>query len=577
MLTLLRIKNLALVVDVTLEFRPGFNAITGETGAGKSILIGAISLALGERADRGLIRSGADSCTVEATFDLSHIDLRSFLLDNGLEACEGGLLIVKRTLMASGVNRQFINGSPTTLNVLATLGNWLVDIHGPYDHQSLLRPAEQLRLLDGFGKCEPLRNAFADVCRRLSDIAAAKAELIIDDVAYVRQLELLRHQVAEISAAELRPDEESELQDEFNRTNNAARILDLGQNALGRLADDEESLLNSVGALGRLLMELNRIDPTADHLRVAHAQVVTMLGELKADLDRYVENVTVDPARLQQLEERLNLLQSLKRKYGHTLSDVVAFGQKAARELELMESRASRLAQLDRERRELNEELRRLGGRLTANRQRVIPALQRQIADQLAQLGFGRSHFEIALVTANAAESAAAPPPSSVTGYDQIEFLFAPNPGEPARPLRAIASSGEMARVMLALKTVLAAQDAVPVLVFDEVDANIGGETARTVGLKMREIGRHRQVLCVTHLAPVAACAAHHFVVSKVIEHDRTNTSITPLEGSARVHELARMLGGTGAAALEHARVLIETDGAPAPPRKPRSKAAARG
>jgi DNA repair protein RecN (Recombination protein N) len=577
MLSILRIKNLALVEDVTLELSPGFNAITGETGAGKSILIGALSLALGERADRGLIRSGADACTVEATFDLrgARIPAESFLQENGLEPCEGGMLIVKRTLSNSGGNRQFVNGSPTTLNVLATLGNWLVDIHGPYDHQSLLRPGAQLDLLDGFARCQPVRRAFADMSRRLAGLAESRRELVIDDAAYNRRLELLRHQIAEINAARLRPDEEPELQEAFQRASNAARILELAQETRQLLSGDGPSLSELLGTLGRALTDLHRMDPGIEPLRALHAQAAEILDEVRVGLDRHVDRVFVDPVRLQQLEERINLIQSMKRKYGPTLAYVLVFGRKAAGDLEMLESRASRLAEIDLERGRLNSELQRLGATLTASRRRAIPDLQREIASQLAELGFKRSHFEVALETSPAREDSAAASSGSLAGFDQIEFLFAPNPGEPPRPLRAIASSGEMARVMLALKTVLAAQDAVPVLVFDEVDANIGGETAQTVGLKMRELGRHHQVFCVTHLAPVAACAPHHWVVNKQLEQDRTTTSIAAVHAEERIRELARMLGGSGPAAIGHARALLEAQ--PAPRRKSRGKAVGAG
>jgi DNA repair protein RecN (Recombination protein N) len=577
MLTNLRIKNLALVVDLTLELQPGYTAVTGETGAGKSILIGAINLALGERADRGLIRSGADACTVEATFDLRGVDLpiESFLIENGLEACEDGLLILKRTLTAAGTNRQFINGSPTTLSVLATLGNWLVDIHGPYDHQSLLRPAEQLNLLDGFGKLESLRHSFAEAVQRLAALASARAELIVDDATYTRRVELLRHQVREIDAARVRAEEEEELQLEYRRVSNAARILELGQAALRQLSEDDDSLLNAMGGVGRAFLELKRVDPAAEPLGLLHEQATTLLRELRTDLDHYVERIAVDPARLQQLEERLNLVQSLKRKYGHTLAEVIAFGQDAARELQSLEDRASHLSRIDEQCREVNDRLRQLGGELTRARRRVIPVLQRQIAEELAQLGFRQSHFEIALVSAEPTAGGDAATAPLATGFDQVEFLFAPNPGEPPRPLRAIASSGEMARVMLALKTVLAVQDSVPLLIFDEVDANIGGDTAQTVGRKMREIGRHRQVLCITHLAPVAARASHHFAVSKTVQLERTSTRIDRLEGATRIDELARMLGGPGEAAGQHARALLAAAEDAAAPRKTRASTAA--
>jgi DNA repair protein RecN (Recombination protein N) len=560
MLTTLRIKNLALVADLTVELGPGYNAITGETGAGKSILIGALQLAVGERADRTMIRSGADGCAVEATFDLrdSGLPIARFLSENGLEPCEDGQLILKRTLGVAGTNRQFINGSPATLAALSTLGDWLVDLHGPHDHQSLLRPGRQLQLLDAYAKLGPLRERFADCASRLAAVASAKTALIVDEATYARRVELLRHQVTEIEAARLRPDEEEELQAEFTRSSNAARILELSQAVLRRLTEDDDSLLSALGGLGRVLLELQRLDPGTGGLVAAHELSVAMLGELQGELRRYVERVEVDPERLGLLEERLNLLQALKRKYGRALEEVIAFGQSAAHELQSLEQREQELERLDRDLTAWRAELRGIGRELTAARRRVIPALEREVTAQLAELGFRRSHFEIALSSADASGAGdGVGEVRSAAGFDEVEFLFAANPGEPPRPLRAIASSGEIARVMLALKTVLAAQDDVPVLIFDEVDANIGGDTAENVGRRMREIGRHRQVLCITHLAPVAARASAHFVVTKVTEGGRTTTQIAGVTGVGRVEELARMLGGPGEAARQHAEALL--------------------
>ena len=552
MLTALRIKNLALVADLTLELAPGFNAITGETGAGKSIILGALNLVLGERADRMLLRAGCESCTVEATFDVRTLraPLKSFLEENGLEPCEDGQLLLKRTFTAAGTNRQFINGSPTTLVVLAQLGQWLVDIHGPHEHQSLLQPARQLAILDAFGGLLPLREQFAGLVRHRAEIESQKATLIVDEKTYAQQLDLLRHQVNEITAAKLHPDEEAQITGEHQRASNAARLLELCQSALGVLSDDENSLFDQAGAVGRHLQELQRVDPAAAPLRQQHEQAVASLRDLQAELSRYADKLDLDPARLQELEERLDLIHSLRRKYGASLAEVIAFGDDAKRKLQQLESRDVELARLNSDLNKLDTELARVGGDLSAQRKKLIPKLSNSVTKHLGDLGFAQSQFSITLST-----DAAAP---HSTGFDSVEFQFAPNPGEPARPLRAIASSGEMARVMLALKTVLAVEDEVPVLIFDEVDANIGGETAVAVGEKMRQISREHQVLCVTHLAPVAAAAAAHYVVTKQVEGGRTVSEIHLLDAKERVTELARMLGGQSDAARRHAQSLLK-------------------
>ncbi|MEJ5237063.1 MAG: DNA repair protein RecN [Limisphaera sp.] len=559
MLRTLRIKNLALVEDLTWELGPGYNVITGETGAGKSILIGALELVLGERADRTRLRSGADSATVEAVFDVQdlRIPLADWLEENGLEPCEDGRLVLKRTVTASGLNRQFVNGTPTTLAVLKRLGDWLVDIHGPHDHQSLLQPGRQLDLLDAYGGLQELRTRFAQACQERARLEQQRAALAMDEAAHARQVDLLRHQVREITEARLQPEEEETLPALHQRLSNAARLLQLTRAALDLLSESESSILQQAGVMGRALQELQRLDPAAREFVESHARAVEQWRALREDLSRYADRLELDPERLQEVEQRLDLIHSLKRKYGRTVAEVLAFGEQARRQLETLEQREAELARLQAAIAQVDQTLRALGAELTERRRKVIPGLTRAVGRQLEDLGFRQSHFEVQLESELDAWTAG--PPPAPTGFDRIEFLFAPNPGEPPRPLRAIASSGELARVMLALKTVLAAQDEIPVLVFDEVDANVGGETAHAVGAKMREIAAHRQVLCVTHLPQVAAAASHHWVVRKSVRQGRTVSELEPLEASARVEELARMLGGRTEEALRHAAALLES------------------
>jgi DNA repair protein RecN (Recombination protein N) len=557
MLSTLRIKNLALVTDLTLELQPGYNVITGETGAGKSIIIGALNLVLGERADRTLIRSGEESCSVEAVFDASQIraPLKSFLEENGLEPCEDGQLVLKRTFNVSGTNRQFINGSPTSLNVLARLGEWLVDMHGPHDHQSLLLPAKQLDLLDAFGDVTGERAAFAELVHQRNSLLAKKAALIVDEKTYAQQLDLLRFQVKEIEAARLQPDEEVQIEQDHKRSSNAARLLQLSQAALDILSESESSLFSQAGVIGRTLQELHRVDGSAAPLLELHEQGVSAFRDLQASLSSYADKVDVDPQRLQELEERLNLIHSLKRKYGVTLAEVIAFGEDVKQKLESLEGRDEELARINLELEKLNAKLRRAGEALTAKRKKVAPQFGKAAARQLGDLGFKQSKFDIAISTTSFGDEITS---LKLNGFDDVEFQFAPNLGEPPKPLRAIASSGEMARVMLALKTVLAAVDDIPVLIFDEVDANVGGETANAVGEKMKQIATKHQVLCITHLPQVAAPADAHYLVSKVEKNGRTISEINLMDRTQRLTELARMLGGQSDAARKHAEALLK-------------------
>jgi DNA repair protein RecN (Recombination protein N) len=555
MLTTLRIKNLALVSDLTLELQAGFNAITGETGAGKSIIIGGLNLVLGERADRTLIRSGCESCSVEAVFDTRNLKapLKLFLEENGLEPGDEHQLVLKRNFSTNGANRQFINGSPTTLNVLGAIGEWLVDMHGPHDHQSLLHPAKQLLILDAFAGLEKARAEFSELVQRRSTLENEKTKLIVDEKTYAQQLDLLRFQVREIFSAKLQVDEEIELQQEHRRASNSAKLVELSQSALGQLSEDENSLIAQAGRIGRTIQELQKLDPSAGCVLSLHEQAVAALRDVQSDLSHYADRLEINPERLGALEERLDLVQSLKRKYGGTLEEVISFGEDAQKKLESLEQRDAELARLNLDLQKSEKDLREIGKQLSDARRKFIPKLAKAVVKQLNDLGFEQSHFDISITTEKEISSTL-----MNSGFDSIEFQFAPNPGEPARPLRAIASSGEMSRVMLALKTSLALQDEIPVLIFDEIDANVGGQTASVVGEKMRQIGEQHQVLCITHLPAVAASASSHYLVSKEISEGRTISKIVLLEKSERVTEVARMFGGQSDVARQHAKSLLK-------------------
>ena len=557
MLTDLRIKNLALVNDLAIQLGPGYNSITGETGAGKSILIGALGLVLGERADRTLIRDDNDYCSVEAIIDVGALGkaFHSHLENNGIEPCEDSQLLLKRSFSANGGNRQFVNGSQTTLSVLASIGEWLVDIHGPHDHQSLLKAARQLEILDAYGGLEEQRGEFAALVDQRAVLATQKTELIVDEDAYARELDLLRFQVDEIESAKLRSDEEPELEQAFQRATHSARLAELAAEARQLIDGAEPSVSDLTSALGRALQEMAGIDAGAEPLLAEQSSLSEQLGDLGAAMADYAERLNLDPAQMKQVEQRYNLVQTLKRKYGSTLAEVLEFGKKSAKRLVALKGRDEELARLNDEVSRLDLQIQTLGQALSEKRKVTAPKLVKEAEQQLNDLGFLQSRFDVEII--DPAELGQLEPGVSRTGFDRIEFLFAPNPGEPFKPLKAIASSGEMARVMLALKTVLASQDSIPILVFDEVDSNIGGETAGAVGEKMKQIGARRQVLCITHLAPVAASGHRHYLVSKEIVGGRTLTRVAQLDDDSRVEELTRMLGGGGAAARQHAAELL--------------------
>lgn len=548
-LSSLRIRNLALVEDLEWPVEPGFIAVTGETGSGKSIIVGALKLILGERADKTLIRTGADGCTVEAVFEIRGAgDLNALLEEQGVEPCEDTQLIVKRAFTAGGANRQFVNGSPTTLAVLKALGDQLVDLHGPHDHQSLLSNERQLSLLDAFAGAEAQRKVFAENHRRVQTLAAARDELAASEATLERELDLLRHQVGEIEAAQLLPEEEDALLSRYTMASNSRRLLELSSAALARLVESDDAALARLNETGKTLRDLERIDPRADRFSDSLHRALAELDDLAATLRRYAEDLEVEPAELAQMEARVGLFETLKRKYGPGIPDVIAFGENAAARLHKIESRGEELARLEREIETAAAAMMDAGKKLGAKRKAAAPKLSASVVSHLRDLGFKKSEFTAELQPGR--EPAA-------HGLESVELLFAPNPGEPAKPLKAIASSGEISRVMLAIKSSLASQDTISLLVFDEIDANVGGEIAHAVGAKMKALAKDHQALCITHLPQVAAVADAQFVVTKEYAQDRTHSLLRRVEGGARVEEIARMLGGKGDSAAAHARTLL--------------------
>src|SRR5205809_2571000 len=534
-LTLLRIKNLALVEELEWQMGPEFIAVTGETGAGKSIIIGALQLLLGERADKSLIRTGADLCTVEAVFSGNDLQkLNPQLIEAGVEPCEDDL-ILKRTLSSTGTNRQFINGSPTTLSVLKNLGDELVDLHGPHDHQSLLSPETQLSLLDSFARAEKQLDEYQKHYRQLQTLLAEHAALNTAETAREQELDLLRHQIAEIKSANLVADEEEEIENRYKLASNSKRLIELASAVANKLSEADDSVLSQLAETQRLLRELEKIDSSIAHLSSAHAASVVELSEIARALSAYAEKLDLDPQQLAAPEQRISLFETLKRKYGGSIAEVIAFGERATERMRKIEGRDAELDRLAKEIENVRGQMNRAGKALRTLRVKAAPKLSETIRRNLRDLGFRQSEFEAKLSALDE------PRPS---GFDSVELLFSPNPGEPLKPLRVIASSGEISRLMLAIKSALAAHDAIPLLVFDEIDTNVGGEIAHAVGAKMQTLGHDHQVICITHLPQVAATASSHFVVAKEVTSGRTFSNLHKVTAKARQEEVARMLGG---------------------------------
>ena len=543
----LRIRNLALVEFLDWELEPGFTVVTGETGAGKSIILGALKLLLGERADKTLIRTGAEQCSVEGLFEIADpVRVNELLSEQGIDPCEGDQLLLRRLLATNGTNRQFINGCQTTLSVLKEVGDGLVDLHGPHDHQSLLAREYQLRLVDAFGGSEELYHSFRETFERLRSLRGKLEQLESENA--VGNLELWQHQWSEIRDAAIQVGELEALEAKYALASNAHRILELTSLSLLQLADAEDSILTRLGDIARTLRELERLDPGSTELTRNHERGTVELEELERDLRHYQEKIEVDPGSLRQLEERLNLLESLRRKYHRNEEELLALAAELEEKLGQIDGRESALEKLRADVESTSQKMQAVGRDLTAARATAGERLARQIRVHLADLGFQQARFDLEWETLGEPIS---------SGFDQIEFLFSPNPGEPLKPLRAIASSGEISRVMLAIKTALAQQDLIGLLVFDEIDANVGGEIAHAVGRKMQTLGENHQVLAITHMPQVAAAARKHFFVSKEVSDGRTRTALQEVGGPERLEEIARMLGGKSRSALEHARTLL--------------------
>jgi DNA repair protein RecN (Recombination protein N) len=550
MLRELRVKNLAVIEAATVEFVPGLNVLTGETGAGKSILVDAILLVRGARAQSDSIRSDAEAATVEARFESSpESPAGAILAEAGIAPGEGEILI-RRELARSGRHRAFVNDSPVTVALLERLGDQLVEVHGQHEHHRLLEPARQLDLLDRFAQTETLRERvgtlFAKHRAALDDVGRTRAA----DRDRAQREDLLRYQVSELDGARLRPGEEDALRADRARLQHAERFAAGLAEIAGALAEEEPSAVGRLARARRVVAELARLDPAfaapADALEAADAQIEEALLALRRLRDR----ARVEPGALEAIDERLDALTRLKRKYGDTEEAMLRFRAEAAAELDRLQRHDELLAAQERALAEVWTELTVAAAELSERRAAAARDLAAQAQREIRALGMERAAFEVA-VERSPAEAITA------RGLDRVELRLAANPGEEARPLARVASGGELSRTMLALHAVLAA-DGVATTVFDEVDAGVGGRAAAVVADKLAAAARGRQVLCVTHLAAIAARAHHHLQVAKVVRAGRTRVTATTLDGEARVAEVARMLGGEATGeARRHARELL--------------------
>jgi DNA repair protein RecN (Recombination protein N) len=549
MLTDLYIKNFAIIDNLHVSFLEGLNVLTGETGAGKSIIIDAVNLVLGGRASADLIRTGEEEATVEAIFDLSlHPEILAVLAETGVD-CEGELL-VKRIVSRSGRNRVFVGGGLSTIAVLADLASRLINIYGQHESQTLLRSDNHLLLLDGFGVLAPLREEFAAIhCSYRMTLADIK-RLEEGEREVERRIDLLNFQSEEIAGANLLPGEEEGLAGERQLLLHAEKLFNNSREAFDDLYGGDASILGHLRRVLAGVAEIGIIDGKLSQVAETLNGAYLQLEDAALALRDYAARIESDPQRLQALDDRLDLLYRLKKKYAPTVTEIIAYKNEIDLELTNLLDRQVKRSELDEILIKLKENMSARGRDLSARRERAAKAIKTAMEKELHELAMQNAIFEVAL------EKLAEP---RAMGMEGVEFLFSPNPGETPKPLARIASGGELSRLMLALKQVHPESD-VPTLVFDEVDTGIGGATSALVGEKLKRVSGGQQVLCITHLPQVAAFADHHFRVEKHVEGGRTRTTISHLSGEERVKEMARMLGGVKITekTMEHAREMLE-------------------
>jgi DNA repair protein RecN (Recombination protein N) len=569
----LTVRDFAIIDELHLRFAPGFNVLTGETGAGKSIIVDAVSLVLGSRGDVEFVRAGASQATVEGIFSLddeAQTIIGPLLEQDSLEGDDPAVLILARELRREGRNVCRVNGRAVSLKVLSAIGQYLVDIHGQTEHLSLMRVGEHVDLLDRYGELWPLRYQVADLVRQLQAVRRELTALRKDERELARRVDLLQYQVNEIESAQLELGEEQDLVQERTRLANAEQLMELAdqaQFALYEGGEERESALDQVQVSVRALSGLARLDPSTEQLREAAETLGYHLEDLSSSLREYRDQIEFDPRRLSQVEERLALIHSLQRKYGDRIEDVLEFASRARRELETIENSEERIAELEADEDRLLRAVGKVGLELSDRRREAGEHLSAGIEAELEALSMARARFGVGQVWRDDPEGAyvdARRVAFDLTGLDRVEFLIAPNVGEPLKPLVRIASGGETSRLMLALKTVLAQADRTPTLIFDEIDAGIGGRIGAVVGQKLWDLTvsdggkvRSHQVLCVTHLPQLASYGDLHFHVRKDVVVDRTVTSVHFLNGEEREQELAGMLGAITEQTRASAREMI--------------------
>jgi len=545
MLRELHISNLAVIADARIELHAGLNCFTGATGAGKSLVIGAVEVLLGLRSPAEMLRNGADEGRVSGVFEVRSKDLLARIeqsADVNIKD-DGGELLITRRLYASGRSSININGQPITLAMLKHIAEHLVDVHGQHDHQYLLKPANQLDVLDQFGKLAPLRLQYNDVYEQLRDAKDRLADLSAGVALREQQIELYRFQVEEIDSAEVDPAEYAELQARTAVLTNLEKLKRDAGASQAALYEADGSVLERLKAMTGVLSELAELDPALKPIAQSLRDSTIQLEEVAFDLSRYLDRLDLDPAELTEVNDRLNTLNRVLNKYGGSPEETLVFRAEIGQKLAALEHATDEGENIVKQIEPLRKDLKKLGEDLSRQRKLIATKLGPLIEKELAELGMERAKFNISFAPATSG-IADEDLPASAGGFDAIEFLVQTNPGLSPQPLRKIASGGELSRIMLGLKSILAQSDRISVLVFDEIDSNVGGRLGAVIGSKLRSLAVHHQVLCITHLPQIASYGDRHLTVRKNVVGNETHTTVRVMEGAERLEELAEMIGG---------------------------------
>lgn len=556
MLQTFLIKNFAIISDLMIDFGDELNILTGETGAGKSIIIDALGLILGDRANTEIIRKNAQSCELTASFNIENLKpLKKLLLEIG--APQEDTLIIKREITADGKTKCFINGSIASVGMLQTVSYALVDIHGQHEHQSLIKPDSQRDMLDKYGDIESLTSEIADVFGKLTSLKNQLYELKKEDADRIQKLDLYKYQLKEIEEAKLFETDENGLENEINRLTNAEKLFNSASDIYSLLYESDGSAVEKLGIAKKHIENLSAIDTTVTESVVTINQAIEEVRHLSDTFRHYKDNVEFNPKRLEEIIIKIELIKKLKRKYAPTVKEILEYADNIKKQINFYESADENFTKLEEDRKSAEAKLKKISIELSEKRTAAAKKLSKEIETELTELGMAKSKF---FISVEKEIDGSGNYNFKSSGIDRIEYKIAVNVGEDLKPLKTVASGGEMSRVMLAIKTVLAKADATPTLIFDEIDAGLSGPMGQVVGKKLRNLSKNHQILCITHLPQLAAFSSEHFHISKITDGGKTKTLVSKLNTDEKVTELSRMLGGGGESgtSIKHAKELIK-------------------